>query len=105
MPSLTETEADALVHTIGTAFESGARALEAVCRGEHADPTAIEALAGALQAVYDDERVTYPRVNAEDVDRVRRLRGLLAQGAPSSEARALAAKCLLILNDEHARTA
>lgn len=99
MAPLTEAEADALderIHACIDRIAAGDRAIAAVARGEAVNPDALEQAADAMAELLAERRLTGPDWSAQDVEKVRRLQALLADGAPSPEARALAATCRLI---------
>ena len=103
MPSVTGNETDALDEQIDVCIDriaAGDRAIVAVARGESVDPESLEQAANAMAELLAERRLTGPDWSAEDVEKVRRLRTLLTGGAPSPEARALAAACRLIFIEE-----
>ena len=79
--------------SLGAALEAGVLAMNALSRGEAAEPDVLGRLAEALHIIATDPRVTYPPAVVEDVDRVRRLRDLVGPGVPSSDVQALAEEC------------
>ena len=108
MATVSEAEADALdelTHERIDRIAAGDLAIVAVARAEAVDPDVLEQAADAMAELLADRLLDGPNWTAADVDRVRRLRGLLGAGAVSVEARELAAECRLIFGgprDEHA---
>ncbi len=99
MVTVPEDEADALdelTHERIDRIAAGDLALVAVARGEAVDPDVLEQAADAMAELLADRQLDGPNWTAVDVDRLRRLRGLLGADAPSPEARELAAECRLI---------
>jgi hypothetical protein len=99
-------EAGDRIHAAVDRIYAGEIAIAAIARGEVVDP---EVLARAADGLADllGPGVTGPTWTQVDVDRVRRLRDLLTDDAPSPEARALAAEHVPVFlgktgNDEHA---
>lgn len=91
---MTPDEADDLLYSLGAALEAGVLALNALSRGEAADPAALDALADVLE----EQRVTITETSRAAAGNVRALRALLpAEGAPSPEAQALAEECRIAI--------
>lgn len=81
---------------------AGEVAMAAIVRGESVDPDLLDRAADGLADLLSPD-VTGPTWTMDDVDRVQRLRSLLTDGAPSPEARALAAAHVpIFLGEENA---
>ena len=74
--------------------------MAAIARGESVDPELLDRAADGLADLLAPE-VTGATWTQDDVARVRRLRALLTGGAPSPEARALAAAHVPVFLDEN----
>jgi hypothetical protein len=85
-----EDEAGERVHAAVDRIYAGDLAIAAVARGEPVDPEVLDRAADGLAELLAPG-VTGATWTPEDVERVRRLRGLLTGDAPSPAARALAA--------------
>ena len=99
MATVSEDEADALdelTHERIDRIAAGDLAIVAVARGEAVDPDVLEQAADAMAELLADRQLDGPTWTVADVERVRRLRGLLGADAMSAEARALATECRLI---------
>jgi hypothetical protein len=108
MAPLTEAEMDALddrFHACVDRIAAGDLAILAVARGEAIDPSVLTLAADAMAELLAEPRIEGTTWTLADVERVRGLRDAVGSGAPSDEARALAAACPPMLGEEPAPAA
>lgn len=96
---------DERFHACVDRIAAGDLAILAVARGEAIDPAVLTLAADAMAELLAEPRLEGTTWTLADVERVRGLRDAVGSGAPSDEARALAAACPPMFGEEPARTA
>ena len=99
MGRLTEAEMDAKDEHLQLCIDriyAGDVALRAVVAGEAIDPAVLTLAADTMAEMLADPLITGPAWTTDDIARIHQVRDLLTGGAPSPEARAVAASCRLV---------
>lgn len=96
---------DERFHACVDRIAAGDLAILAIARGDTIDPAVLTQAADAMAELLAEPRLEGTTWTIADVERVRALRDAVGSGAPSDEARAIAAACSPMFGGEPATAA